>query len=129
MPKVNLSFPNEFKGELKTERGVFKLGREEGHLKPYDMLLGALGACFFSTFEGIVKKMKVDFDSAEISVSGEHRDTDPTTLKTVDVKFDFKGVDPENDKKIQKALDLAAKYCSIYNTVSEVAEISYEYTI
>lgn len=129
MPEVKLSLPNEFKGELITKRGVFKVGREEGYLKPYDMLLGALGACFFATFEGIVEKMKVGFDSVEINVSGEHRETEPTTLKTVDIKFAFKGVDPEDEKKLKRALDLSAKYCSIYNTISEVAEISYEYTI
>ena len=47
---VGLEFGREFEGELKTARAGAAIGMGEGQLRPYDMLLGALGACYYSTF-------------------------------------------------------------------------------
>jgi hypothetical protein len=49
---VKLRFGRAFKGELIAKKGSIPIGREEGNLAPYDMMLGALGACYYSTFVG-----------------------------------------------------------------------------
>ncbi len=57
-------------------------------------------------------------------VEGEKREEVPTTLKTVHLKVTISGASEE--KGLTKALDLAGKYCSIYQTISHVADMSHE---
>ena len=118
---VGLEFGREFEGELKTARAGAAIGMGDGQLRPYDMLLGALGACYYSTFVDIAKKMRLEYEGASIDISGVKRQEVPTTLATVDRVFTIRGV--SDQKPFRRAADLAAKYCSVYETVSKVAEI------
>lgn len=118
---VGLEFGREFEGELKTARAGAAIGMGDGQLRPYDMLLGALGACYYSTFVDIAKKMRLEYEGASIDISGVKRQEVPTTLATVDMVFTIRGV--SDQKTFRRAADLAAKYCSVHETVSKVADI------
>ena len=118
---VGLQFGREFEGELSAARAGAAIGMGDGQLRPYDMLLGALGACYYSTFVDIAKKMRLEYEGASIDISGVKRQEVPTTLATVDMVFTIRGV--SDQKPFRRAADLAAKYCSVYETVSKVAEI------
>jgi putative redox protein len=119
---VGLQFGREFEGELSAARAGAAIGMGDGQLRPYDMLLGALGACYYSTFVDIAKKMRLEYEGASIDISGVKRQEVPTTLATVDMVFTIRGV--SDQKSFRRAADLAAKYCSVHETVSKVAEIS-----
>ncbi|OJV63040.1 MAG: hypothetical protein BGO41_10060 [Clostridiales bacterium 38-18] len=127
LKEVTLKFTNEFSGELVAPKGIVKIGTEEGTVLPYDMLLGALGSCLYSTFLDIMNKKRVPYDRAEIHIVGEKRTEVPTTLKWV--KVDFKIVNPEKEVGIEQAVKLATEYCSIYQTISHVADMSYTFSI
>ena len=122
--EITMNFSNEFLGELIAEKGRTKVGLEENTLEPYDMLLGALGSCYYSTFLDVANKKRIDFDFAEIFIEGEKRDKPPATLKWVKLRLTIKN--SSNDLGLKKAAALAAKYCSIYVTISKVADISWE---
>ncbi|NLE19453.1 MAG: OsmC family protein [Clostridiales bacterium] len=119
---VKLGFTNEFEGTLTAKNGAVKVGKGEGMLAPYELLLGALGGCFYSTFLGIARKMRLEFDSAAFSIHGVKREEVPTTLKTVDIVFTIRGA--KGEKGFQRAAELAAKHCSVHETLSKVAEMS-----
>lgn len=123
---VDLSFDQAFEGRLTTEKGSFSLGIAEGTLAPYDMLLAALGSCLYATFLEIINKKRITFDKVEITVDGDKRDEIPTTLSSVKVVFTVYGASKETG--FAQAMKLATEYCSIYQTVSKVAEMSYELT-
>lgn len=118
---VGLQFGREFEGELSSARAGAAIGMGDGQLRPYDMLLGALGACYYSTFVDIAKKMRLEYEGASIDISGVKRQEVPMTLATVDMVFTIRGV--SDQKPFRRAADLAAKYCSVHETVSKVAEI------
>ena len=122
--KVNMAFEREFRGEMKAKNATVRVGREEETLAPYDMLLGGLGACFYSTFVDIADKMRLTFDRAEISISGVRREETPRHLVTVAMVFTVFGA--KEKAPFRRAVDLAAKYCSIHHTVSQVADIQIE---
>ncbi|HCW73644.1 MAG TPA: hypothetical protein DHM90_07475 [Clostridiaceae bacterium] len=130
MKWVNMEFDYEFKGVLKAKRGTVDIGITEGTIEPYDMVFGALGSCLYSTFLDIAVKKKIVYDGVRMKVSGEKRTEIPTTLKTVDVVVTV--VNPEKEKGLDQALKLATEYCSVYQTLSHVAEMTYslefEYT-
>ena len=123
--EVKLSFSNSFKGELTAPKGRVKIGVEENTVAPYDMLLGALGACLYSTFLDIMKKKRIEFVRFEMDITGEKRTEVPTTLKWVNVSA--KCVGAEKETGVDQAFKLATEYCSIYHTLSQVAEMTYDF--
>ena len=122
--KVDVKFTNEFKGELIAPKGNVLIGSEMGSLAPYDMLYGALASCLYSTFLDVAKKKHIDFDSVDMQVTGEKRTESPTTLKWVNVKMVIKNA--QKEEGLLKSAELAAKYCSIYQTLAHVADMKLE---
>jgi len=122
--KVEMHFNHGFHGELIAPKATVAIGSKKDELAPYDMLLGALGSCLYATFIEIAVKKRIHFDAAHISVEGEKRETIPTTLKWVKVKLSI--TNAEKESGLVQAAELAAKYCSIYQTLSHVAEMSWE---
>jgi putative redox protein len=125
--EVTLKFTNEFDGELIAPKSIVKIGSEDGTVAPYDMLLGALGSCLYSTFLDVMKKKRIKFERFEMVITGEKRTEVPTTLKWVNV--DAKVYGPEKENGVSESFRLATEYCSIYKTISHVAEMSYEISI
>ncbi len=123
--RVSLSFQREFSGVLKAEKGEVKIGKGwESSLKPYDLMLGALGSCFYHTFVDIADKMRLEYEGADLQIHGVKREEVPTTLKTVDMVFEIKGA--KEQKGFERAARLAGKYCSVHQTISKVADIKIE---
>ena len=125
--EVTLKFTNEFQGELIAPKSIVKIGSEDGTVAPYDMLLGALGSCLYSTFLDVMKKKRIKFERFEMVITGEKRTEVPTTLKWVNV--DARVYAPEKENRVSESFRLATEYCSIYQTISHVAEMSYEIRI
>lgn len=123
---VTLNFTMPFNGEARNDGGyAVKIDETSESAKPYDLLLMALGSCLYSTFEDILVKKRLDYIELEIDITGEKREEVPTTLKYCNVVFKIRG-DRTNEKNYRKALELACKYCSIYNTLNHVARMKAE---
>ena len=98
---VKLTFTNDFVGTVHAQHGEIPINQGGKTLLPYDMLLGALGSCFYSTFLDIARKMRLEYDRAEIDVVGVKRVEPPTHLGTVDMLFTLYGV--KVDQGVQRA--------------------------
>lgn len=123
---VKTPFSPSFEGELITDRAKAPIGSGEGRLAPYDMLLGALSSCLYATFLGVVEKKRLTFDHCDITVKGEKRTEIPTTLKWCQVEMTIRGANLSKSKHYIEAANLAGEYCSIYQTLSNVADMSIE---
>ena len=122
---VKVEFAGGFSGTGITDSGYkVKIGPDGA--VPYDLLLLSLVSCLHATFLDILNKKKIDFTSADIEVWGEKREQVPTTLKICELKIGIKGVDLSHRSSVEKSFELATKYCSVYKTVSSVAEIVWE---
>ncbi len=102
------------------------IGTDGKSMGPYDLLLLALGSCLQSTFEDVAAKMKVSWEELEMDISGVKRIDIPTTLKECTVALTVK--DAEDEKKLKKAFDIATRYCSVYQTISKVADMDWKVT-
>lgn len=118
---VTLKFDSKFVGEMTSPTGTTKLGRQDNGLRPYHLLFGALGSCFYATFLSVADKMRLTFDDVDIKVSGTKRETPPTILDYV--KIEMTVYNPSDEKKLEKAAELGAKHCSIHETIEKVAKI------
>lgn len=123
MLKVKTSY-NSHGYTLDTGRAVVKIGGKEGEVYPYDMLLGALSSCFYYTLLEILEKRNDDVPGIEIVVTGEKREKVPTTLEWVKMDITVHGTVEEN--RFLRFVDLAARYCSIHETIGKVATMTHE---
>lgn len=126
MNKVQINFSNQFSGELKGKNGNVHIGEGDNGMAPYELLVGALGSCLYSTFLDVIKKMRLDFCSCTLDIEWEKRTEVPTTCKWVQIKGVLKGVDSEKKDRYLRAFQLATEYCSVYATLSHVAEMKWE---
>ncbi|QEN08267.1 OsmC family peroxiredoxin [Oceanispirochaeta crateris] len=120
--KIDLNFIYDFDGEVRTPTGKILIGEGENKMMPYDLLFGALGSCMYANFIGICKKKKITFDTVKVEVTGEKRDEIPALLQWVSVKYIVKG--GSSEKGFIQAADLSSKYCSIFQTISNVAKMT-----
>ena len=127
---ITADFEREFRGTLATPLAVVPIGTGDGRLEPYDMLLGALASCYYANFLDIADKKRLSFSSASIAVSGEKRSEIPATLSWVKLRVTVRGSgqrDANAEKGFRDAAELAGKYCSIYQTLSKVADMATEF--
>jgi putative redox protein len=118
---AQLEFKKDFKGKLILQDGEIGIGIGPNMARPYDLLQGALVSCLHSTLLEILTKKRIEIESVNYRVSGEKRDEIPTTLKSVTIEADF--ISNASEDQIRKSMDLASKYCSVYNTLAQVAEM------
>ncbi len=123
--KAKVEFGSEFSGMMECDRGKFGVG--VGGLFPYDMMAGALASCIHSTFRDILKKKRIEIEGCTYSVEGEKRSEIPTHLRTVHIDVVVKN--PSKREGVEDAFNLALKYCSVYFTFSQVAQISHTFAI
>jgi len=121
---VKLAFTDGFKGMMTVASGTVPIGMTEGGVAPYNLLFGALGSCFYSTFLSIVQKKRLTLEKAELTISGHKRDQVPPTLDHVLIHMVITGASDEQG--IRRSAELGAEYCSIHATISKVAEIKLE---
>ncbi len=116
---ITLAFDSQFIGTMTSPTGTVKIGQQEGGIMPYHLLYGALGSCFYSTFLSIAVKKRLSFSKATVSISGTKRETVPTTLDHVVI--DLIIYDASDEAQFRKSAKLGAEYCSIHQTISQVA--------
>lgn len=111
-------------GRLITDSGAsVALGPADDAFAPYELLLGGLSYCLFSTFVSIAEKMQLSYEGLDMHVTGVKRDEKVATLKTCSIDVTAKGV--ENQDKFKKAFEISTRYCSVFQTISKVADMKW----
>ncbi len=112
-------------GVLVTDKGTkVSLGREDGTVAPYELLLGGLSYCLFRTFESVSEKMKAEYAGMDMEITGVKGDDKIGMLTNVDLTVSVTGA--ADEKKITKAFEIATRYCSVFNTLGKIAEMKWE---
>ena len=115
---------NKHDGQLRTDSGAtLELSRKPHAFAPYELLLGGLSYCLFSTFESISEKMQVSYVGMEMDIKGEKRDEKVATLETCLITVSANGV--EDEEKFKKAFEISTRYCSVFQTLSKVATMNW----
>ena len=119
---IKQTWDDNFVGVMETPTGKVILGEQENGIYPYHMLFGALGSCFYATFLSIAKKKRLSFDKAEVEVSG-HKGTGKEVNLLEKVTIELLITNPSNEKALSKSAELGSKFCSIHETISNVADV------
>ena len=93
-----------------------------GGYAPYEMLISALGACFFHTFQELADKMNLSYDHLDLQIHAERKADPPQTLRSVQMDVKIYGAKAPREK-FERAMELTEKYCSVRATVAKVASV------
>lgn len=121
--KAKINFDNGFNGELLGDRGKTLIGATGETFVPYELLYGALSSCVHATVLGVLRKMRLEYETVSYDVTGNKRTEVPTFLTDVYFNVTMTGVEEDKQKKMTKAIELGTEYCSIYNTLAKVANM------
>ena len=113
-----------------TQRGYeveFDVKYEEG-CSPTETLLLSVAGCLSIDVVHILKKMRCEITSYEMTAEGRRRLTPPQYYESIDLMIHIsgKGVTPA---KIDRAIELSRnKYCSVYHSLRKdlVVNVNYE---
>jgi len=103
-------------------------GKDRGP-RPKPLTLASLGGCTGMDVISILRKMRVEPDYFNVSVSAEMTDEHPKYYNKIHILYTFKGKDLPMDK-LEKAITLSQdRYCGVTAMLNKAAEISHEIKI
>jgi putative redox protein len=101
-------------------------GSIDSGMSPKKMMLGALSVCSGMDVLGILKKMRVEFTTLEVTAEAEQTDTDPKVFKSISMMY-RSDLSKDDLDKLQKAISLShEKYCGISAMLHKHCDITWE---
>ncbi len=127
--KQNMAFDASINGHTVRLDADERVGGENYGARPKPFILVALGGCTGMDVRSILSKMRVEFDTFNIDVSGEMTEDHPKYFDRIHIKYSFKGNDLPMDK-LEKAVNLSQdRYCGVSAMLKGAAEITHEIII
>ena len=104
------------------------VGGADSAPRPVEVLLSSLGGCTGMDVVSVLRKMKTEPKSLQIEIQDERATEYPKVFTKIHLIYKVEGDVPEEN--LVKAIELSlTKYCPIANTLSGVAEITYEFSV
>ena len=125
----NMAWETEVNGHKLTIDAGEENGGDDMGPRPKPLMLVALAGCTGMDVVGILKKMRVAYDSLTISVEANMRDEHPKYYDTMKVIFRFKGENLPLDK-LQRAVQLSEEqYCGVSALYKMAIPVTFEIKI
>jgi len=97
--------------------------------RPKPLLLAGLGGCTGMDVISILRKMRVEPDYFNVSVSAETTDEHPKYYSKIHLTYEFRGKDLPMDK-LEKAVNLSQeRYCGVSVMLTKAAALTHEIKI
>lgn len=118
--------------EFKAKEGGFYTQSEYGELhvsgnahygfRPYQLLVASVAVCSGGVFSKILQKQRMKLDDMTIQTDVERSGRGANEITKIFIHFLIKGQEL-NDTKIEKALQLSSKNCSMVQSVKDSIEV------
>jgi len=96
--------------------------------KPLEMVVASLGGCAALTLQAFLQKMRIEVDHFDLDVEGVLAEERPSAIVGARVRIRFYGRDLKQEQ-IERAMELAKKYCPVHHTLIKAGPIEYSYEI
>ena len=103
-------------------------GDEHQGFRPYQLMTTSIACCSGGVLRKILRKQRVKIDDLQIRAEVTRRDADTRRMEKIHLHFVISGRDLE-PKKIQKAVDLGYKNCSMVQSVKDSIDITESFEI
>ncbi|WP_261134581.1 OsmC family protein [Bacillus sp. Marseille-Q3570] len=118
----------EFKmteGGFTTEFEYGKLdisGNEEYGFRPYQLLVSSVAVCSGGVLRKVLEKMRYPFEDITVNAEVERNEAEANRVEKIALTFHIKTAE-WNEQKIEKAMHLTRKNCSMVQSVQESIEV------
>lgn len=124
-----LSFNVEVDGLTMKIDSMEEFGGKQRGPRPKSLMLVALGGCTGMDVASIMRKMKIPYDSLEVSVNGVLTETHPKHFEKMHITYVVKGKNIDRSK-VEKAVALSQdKYCGVTYSYKAAIEITHDIII
>ncbi|MGD6856336.1 OsmC family protein [Bacillus infantis] len=114
-----------------TETSYGKLdvaGDEDYGFRPYQLLVSSVAVCSGGVLRKILEKQRIDVEDIKISAEAERVEEEANRVSKIKVHFTITGKGLK-EEKIQKAMELTRKNCSMVQSVKDSIEIEETFTL
>lgn len=113
----------------KVEYGELHIsGNEEYGFRPYQLLVSSIAVCSGGVLRKILEKQRVVIDDLSITADVTRNDDIPQEIQRIHLHFVLKGQKLVNEK-IEKALTLTRKHCSMVQSVKDSIDVTESFDI
>ncbi len=114
-----------------TETGFGRLdiaGEEEYGFRPYQLLVSSVAVCSGGVLRKVLEKMRMDIQDIHIQADAERVEEEANRVSKITVHFKISGSNLD-EKKIEKAMVLTRKNCSMVQSVVGSIEVEETFEI
>jgi putative redox protein len=97
-------------------------GNEEFGFRPYQLMVSSIAVCSGGVLRKILEKQRVDFKDISIKADVKRNEEEANRIEKVSLHFTITG-DNLKEEKIQKAMELTRKNCSMVQSVIGSIEV------
>ncbi|MFC2949100.1 OsmC family protein [Virgibacillus sediminis] len=118
---------NGFQAEF--EYGKLDVSSDDQYgFRPYALLVSSVAVCSGGVLRKVLKKMRIDFDDINIKADVKRNPNIADRVEEINLHFTIYGHDiPE--KKVEKAMELTRKNCSMVQSVLDSIKIEETFEI
>jgi putative redox protein len=123
--KGNMKFDALVSGHQVSMDALPEVGGENAGPRPKELMLASLAGCTGMDVISILRKMKVEVESFNISVEADVTEEHPKHYTKMHVIYQFSGKDLDPDK-LKKAVELSQeRYCGVSAVYRKAMELTY----
>ncbi|MBN2879413.1 MAG: OsmC family protein [Clostridia bacterium] len=125
----DMAFETEISGHKILMDASEDVGGHDQGPRPKPLIIAALTGCTGMDVVSILKKMRVEIESFNMSVETEMTEEHPKTYSKIHMVYEFTGKDLD-PAKIEKAVSLSQdRYCGVSELLKKGLELTYEIKI
>lgn len=112
---------------LTTARGIKQLtdvipnGKHIYGYSPAEIVMNSLASCLLVNIQKISQKMRIEINNVDVKITAYRRETPPKIMKMEYTVFITTSAERQ---KIDRILEYALKYSTVYNTLKEAVKIT-----
>jgi putative redox protein len=103
-------------------------GNEEYGFRPYQLMVSSIAVCSGGVLRTILEKKRLDVEDMTIKAEVTRNEEEANRIEKIHLHFSIKGKNLE-ETKVQKAMDLAYKNCSMVQSVKDSIEVKETFDI
>ncbi|MEH7344577.1 OsmC family protein [Bacillus sp. JJ1532] len=103
-------------------------GNDQYGFRPYQLLVSSIAVCSGGTLRKVLERMRISYQDIIIQADVERNEKAANRIEKIHLHFVILGVEL-NETKIEKALIVAMKNCSMVQSVKNSIEITESFEI
>lgn len=97
-------------------------GNEEYGFRPFQLLVSSIAVCSGGVLRKVLEKMRIEFDDIHIKADVVRNEDEANRVEEISLHFTIQG-EKLDEKKIEKAMKLTRKNCSMVQSVQDSINI------